>query len=86
MMRAVVPWVALALLLGGCSAFQIEDSYGNRYGGWYEHGSQYQYQMALCERQTAASSVPAAQRPAYMRECMWSHGVPRGNTTPAAGT
>ena len=84
--RAIGWAVALALALGGCSLFQIQDSYGNRYGGWYEHGTQYRYQMALCERQTAASSVPAAQQPAAMRQCMWNHGVPKDNTTAAAGT
>ena len=76
----------LALALGGCTLFQIQDSYGNRYGGWYEHGDNYQYQMKLCEQQTGAAAVVPAQRPAYMRECMWQHGVPRDNTTAAAGT
>jgi len=75
-----------ALTLAACSMFQIQDTYGNRYGGWYEHGDSYRYQMTLCERQTGAAGVAVARRPAYMRQCMWSHGVPRGNTTPAAGT
>lgn len=79
--------IALAGALGGCSVFQIQDSYGNRYGGWYEHGDQYRYQLALCEQQTAAaSSILVALRPAYMRECMAQHGVPTGNITPAVGT
>ncbi len=79
-------WAVAALALGGCSAFQIQDSYGNRYGGWYEHGDRYRFQLALCERETAAASVAAAQRPASMRDCMWRNGVPKDNTTPAAGT
>lgn len=78
--------VALALALSSCSLFQIEDSYGNRYGGWYEHGDNYRYQMAVCEQQTSAAAITPAQRPAFMRQCMWKHGVPQGNTTPAAGT
>jgi len=78
--------LSIALALAGCSVFQIKDSYGNRYGGWYEHGDQYQSQLALCEQQTGAASIAAAQRPTYMRECMWRHGVPQDNTTAAAGT
>ncbi|MDE2165890.1 MAG: hypothetical protein KGJ66_06085 [Alphaproteobacteria bacterium] len=78
--------IALAGALGGCSAFQIQDSYGNRYGGWYEHGDQYRYQLAVCERETGAVSIAPAERPGYMRQCMWRHGVPRDNTTSAAGT
>ena len=78
--------LAFALALGGCSIFQITDSFGNRYGGWYERGDRYAPQLRLCEAETATAAIPAAQRPAYMRECMWRNGVPRGNTTPAAGT
>jgi hypothetical protein len=84
--RAAWLWLTLALTLGGCSVFQIQDSYGNRYGGWYEHGDQYRYQMTLCEQQTNSAAIAPAQRPATMRQCMWSHGVPQDNTTAAAGT
>lgn len=78
--------LVVALALGGCSAFQITDSYGNRYGGWYEHGDRYTMQLDRCERETAAAAIAARQRPAYMRECMWRNGVPKDNTTAAART
>ncbi|MDE2228637.1 MAG: hypothetical protein KGL11_06305 [Alphaproteobacteria bacterium] len=86
MMRLALIGIAVAPALAGCSVFQIQDSYGNRYGGWYEHGDQYQSQLALCEHETAGAAVAAAQRPVSMRECMWRHGVPKDNITPAAGT
>ena len=78
-------WVlAGALVLAACDLFQIQDSYGNRYGGWYAHGETYQVQRNLCERETASPQIPAAQKSQHMLQCMIRLGVPSGNITPAS--
>jgi hypothetical protein len=74
-----------ALALGVCSMFEIQDSYGNRYGGWYAHGDAYKVQLDLCERETARPLIPQAQKPQRMLSCMYRLGVPPGNITPAPG-
>jgi hypothetical protein len=77
-------WVlAGALALGACAMFQIQDSYGNRYGGWYAHGDTYKVQLDLCERETASPLIPPAGKQPHMLQCMIRLGVPSGNITPA---
>lgn len=73
----------LAMALAGCS---IADRYGNEYGDWYNPGSNYIWQLGLCEHQMEARSVPAPQRKAAMRCCMRDHGVPVGADAGCAGT
>jgi len=72
-----------ALALGACAMFQIQDSYGNRYGGWYAHGETYRVQLDLCERETAGPLIPPAQKSQHMLQCMIRLGVPAGNISPA---
>ena len=65
-----------ALLLSGCSFFQISDEYGNTYGGFFDHGNQYLRQMATCEADSGLVEAPSADRKRWMQCCMWRHGVP----------
>jgi hypothetical protein len=67
-------WLALAL--AGCSLVGLTDRYGNTYGGWYNPGQQYGWQLAACDREVAAGTVPAPERKLAMRCCMWRRGVP----------
>lgn len=72
-------WVRAASLLlavAGCSLVSLSDRYGNSYGGWYNPGQQFQWQLATCDQQVAAATVPAPARKLAMRCCMWRHGVP----------
>ena len=68
----------LGLLFALCASgtFSIVDPYGNAYGGWYDHGGGYRWQLAACEQEISTGSVPNPQRKLYMRCCMWRHGVP----------
>lgn len=70
-----------ALALQGCSFFELDDQYGNSYGGFFDYGSQYRWQLATCENEIAAASVPEPLRVRYMQCCMWRHGVPIDNST-----
>ena len=65
-----------ALALSGCSLFEVEDPYGNSYGGFFDHGSRYSWQLAPCENEINAHNVPEPLRKRYMECCMWRHGVP----------
>ena len=74
-------WCAPALLLllpalAACGAFALTDPYGNRYGGLYNPGEDYRWQLALCEQAIDDRAVPNAERKHFMRCCMWRHGVP----------
>jgi hypothetical protein len=68
--------LAAALALQGCAAFGIADRYGNRYGGFYDVGTQYSWQLATCDNELAADPVPVPERKRAMACCMWRHGVP----------
>jgi hypothetical protein len=73
-MKPVIMLVLVALC--GCSLVTVADRYGNRYGDWYNHGDQYHWQLATCEDQMNAQSVPPMERKLAMRCCMWHRGVP----------
>ena len=75
----VVP-VLGCLTLQGCGLFELDDSYGNTYGGFFNYGNQYQWQLATCQNEIAANAVVAALRQRYMQCCMWRHGVPIDNS------
>ena len=66
----------LALALAACGVAVLTDPYGNRYGGWYNHGADYRWQMTTCEQEIVDGAVPNGDRKHFMRCCMWRHGVP----------
>ena len=66
----------LLLGLGACTTFSLVDPYGNVYGGWYNHGGAYRWQLDTCEQEVSQGAVPNPGRKLYMRCCMWRHGVP----------
>ena len=68
--------VFVAIVLGACGIAAVSDRYGNRYGGWYDPGNNYRWQLDLCETQMEQRSVPPLARPLAMRCCMFGHGVP----------
>lgn len=69
-------WLASALALGSCGFASITDEYGNSYGGYYNPGSQFQWQLAGCQQEILAGTIPLPARKLAMRCCMWRHGVP----------
>ena len=74
-MRSVV----LALLtaaVAACSFVTIADRYGNQYGDWYNPGSNFTWQLGVCEQQMETGRIPPMSRKAAMRCCMRDHGVP----------
>ncbi len=71
--------LAAALLLSGCGLFAASDQYGNRYGGIFDFGNQYGWQLAACDSEMAANPVPVPERKRAMECCMWRHGVPIDN-------
>lgn len=66
----------LTLALAACSVAAISDRYGNEYGGWYNPGSNFRWQLDLCQRQVEAQASPLVDRKLAMRCCMYAHGVP----------
>jgi hypothetical protein len=62
--------------LACCSLVTVADRYGNRYGDWYNHGSQYAWQLSFCENTLDAQQVAPDQRKLAMRCCMGRNGVP----------
>jgi hypothetical protein len=68
--------VVLFSMLTACGIATLTDPYGNRYGGWYNHGANYRWQMTTCEQEIVDTAVPNADRKHFMRCCMWRHGVP----------
>jgi hypothetical protein len=80
MRRLALAVLAIAgLTLQGCGLFELDDSYGNTYGGFFNYGNQYQWQLATCQNEVAANAVAEPLRPRYMQCCMWRHGVPIDN-------
>jgi hypothetical protein len=71
---------AAVLALGACSFTTVADRYGNEYGDWYNPGSQFAWQLQLCEKQMDAQAVVPMQRKLAMRCCMHDHGVPVDST------
>jgi len=65
-----------ALALQACGVFSITDRYGNSYGGFYDYGNKYDWQLAACDKETTSSPIPAAAKKRAMQCCMWRHGVP----------
>jgi hypothetical protein len=82
-MRKLSLTIALfaVLALQGCGLFELDDHYGNSYGGFFDYGSQYRWQLATCQDEMTAHPVPEAQRQRYMQCCMWRHGVPIDDST-----
>ena len=68
--------ILAVLVLQGCSFFEITDRYGNTYGGFFNYGNQYQWQLGVCHDEVTARNVAEALRQRYMQCCMWRHGVP----------
>lgn len=54
----------------------LTDPYGNIYGGWYNPGQDYRWQLTTCEQAIDDERVPNTDRKTFMRCCMWRHGVP----------
>jgi hypothetical protein len=73
--RAIVVLLG-AVALSGCSLFAVDDPYGNSYGGFFDYGNQYRWQLVPCQNEITANAAPAPLRPRYMQCCMWRHGVP----------
>lgn len=72
---------ALAVLLAtlalqGCGVFSITDRYGNTYGGFYDYGNRYQWQLGVCDKEIASSPIHESLKKRAMQCCMWRHGVP----------
>lgn len=68
------------LPLAGCSSvYGVTDSYGNTYGNFWNSGQNYQWQLDLCEKETADPAISPPTRPYHMRCCMYHHGVPIDN-------
>ncbi len=68
--------VLSALALQACGVFSISDRYGNSYGGFYDYGNRYEWQLATCDKETAAAAIPESVKKRAMECCMWRHGVP----------
>lgn len=73
-----------AAALSGCGWFTISDKYGNEYGGFYEYGSHYAWQLQTCESEPALATAVAAEQKRWMECCMWRHGVPIDDATGCA--
>jgi hypothetical protein len=69
------------LALQGCSWLTIKDEYGNRYGGFYDYGNKYEWQLVTCQAEISARAVADPFRKRYMECCMWRHGVPITDST-----
>ena len=77
MKKGLAAFAVLGILaLQGCSFFEATDEYGNTYGGFFDYGNQYQWQVGVCQDEVTAHQVDAALRKRYMQCCMWRHGVP----------
>lgn len=72
------------LALQGCGAFAISDRYGNSYGGFFDYGNQYAWQLKTCEANPRLAATAPALRKRWMQCCMWRHGVPIENATGCA--
>ncbi len=66
----------LALMLGACAAAAITDRYGNQYGGWYNPGENFRWQLEACDAELGRQEIAPDRRKLAMRCCMWTKGVP----------
>lgn len=64
------------LALQGCSWVTIKDQYGTTYGGFFDFGNQYSWQLAACQDDPGLAKAAPGIRPRWMQCCMWRHGVP----------
>jgi hypothetical protein len=86
-MRKIVPAaVVLSVLLAlqGCSWITISDKYGNSYGGFFDYGNQYAWQLQTCQNDPALAKTPLTDQKRWMECCMWRHGVPIDDSTGCA--
>jgi hypothetical protein len=81
MRRARVLVLLGALALQGCGTYSIDDHYGQKYGSMFDVGTQYSWQMKICENDLVAGHVGDDIGPRWMRCCMWRHGVPIESST-----
>jgi hypothetical protein len=68
--------LAVTLALGGCGTFGITDQYGTQYGGFFDYGNQYVWQLRTCESDPGRAQTADPLRKRWMQCCMWRHGVP----------
>ena len=82
-MRAAARCAILLVMLAlqGCGVFGVSDEYGNYYGGFYDYGNKYEWQLATCRDDMSAHPVADSLRPRAMQCCMWRHGVPIDDST-----
>ena len=76
--------LALALLLQGCGMFSVTDQYGSYYGGFFDYGGQYSWQLQTCATDPALAQTQDILRKRWMQCCMWRHGVPIDDSTGCA--
>lgn len=76
-------WLVLiaALSLQSCGTFALHDPYGNSYGGFFNYGNQYAWQLQTCDSDPALQKTAAPLRKRWMQCCMWRHGVPIDDST-----
>jgi hypothetical protein len=68
--------IALLALLAACGYTKITDQYGNSYGGWYNPGEDYRWQLGVCQQEMESRNIMMPVRALAMRCCMRDHGVP----------
>jgi hypothetical protein len=69
--------VLVALVaLPACSWVTLTDAYGNSYGGFFDYGNQYSWQLETCQSDPRLAQAAPAIRKRWMECCMWRHGVP----------
>ena len=73
-----------AVALSGCGWFTISDKYGNEYGGFYDYGSRYVWQLQTCQDDPVLAKTAAGEQKRWMECCMWRHGVPIDDSTGCA--
>ena len=82
-MRKILRFAVLlaAVTLQGCGWFTISDQYGNSYGGFFNYGNQYSWQLATCQNDPALAKAAPGDQKRWMQCCMWRHGVPIDDDT-----
>ena len=63
-----------SLAISACGP--IIDSYGNKYGGFYDYGYKYAGPLARCEGEVYEKNVDPASRSSYLQCCMYRNGAP----------
>ncbi len=67
---------SIALVLSACAAAAITDRYGNQYGGWYNPGENYRWQLEACDAEVGRQEIAPGLRKLALRCCMRAKGVP----------